>query len=354
MFLSIINFINNNDLLMILVLSFLLNGIILSIVKLGLLGNNLKDTLNLILEKKIHLITITSFFLFLSFSLYLNMNKIYLDNTDVTVKTIINNSEIIITGDAINTIFSNIGAAGVFSAGTRLAAALLAKHPIHLIPKIGIIGGIGAGFTLTYKIIAGLTPINSKGQAIIKTGPIEIKVEKLNFYENNDNLNRSLLDKYFKFSECPEITVQIEKLGSTETVQIEGDTEVSSKVINEIEKINPNWKDSFINSPLENGEVLNQYLIENLTNNLLLHLIMLYLIIMLIIIITCKFILNDNNQFSKIKNLPLGNFISKILTKSISVWQISSNIWIYLILFSLSIFTIITTYSIYNMLVFLQ
>ena len=47
----------------------------------------------------------------------------------------------------------NIGSAGVFIAGSRIVAGLLAHHPMFFFSKTGIIGGIGSGFTITYRIL---------------------------------------------------------------------------------------------------------------------------------------------------------------------------------------------------------
>ena len=77
-----------------------------------------------------------------------------------------------------------------------------------------------------------------------------------------------------------------------------------SNILSAFDQQSPNWKDSFINSPLE--ENLFPHIIDVLSNNLLLHFIILYLLIMLLIIFTCKFILKDKIEFTKIENNPLG------------------------------------------------
>jgi hypothetical protein len=78
----------------------------------------------------------------------------------------------------------------------------------------------------------------------------------------------------------------------------------NSKVLSALDQQYPNWKDSFINSPLEENII--PHIINVLSNNLQLHFIILYLLIMLLIIITCKYILKDNIEFTKIQNNPLG------------------------------------------------
>lgn len=350
----VLNFIN--ELFMLFIISFLFNGFIFYIVKLGLLGNDLRDKLNIILEKKIHLITLISFFLFLSLSLYLQIKNIYLDNKEVEIKAIINNTEVILSGPLVISMFHTFGSAGVFALGTRLAVGLLANKPLHFLPKIGIITSVGAGFTVSYRLISNSIPVPSTGSAIIRTGPIEVKLENLSMNESQIISEKRLLEQYNNISfNRSQLNVSNEVLNGNIKIVIDGNKEASSKVINEIEKLDPNWKDKFsIQSPLENGDVINQFLIDNLTNNFLLHIIILYLLTVLIFIIFCKFNLNIQNQLLKIQNLPFGNLIYKILNKIISLWQMSSNIWIYLILFALFIFNLTATYSIYQILVYLK
>lgn len=80
---------------------------------------------------------------------------------------------------------------------------------------------------------------------------------------------------------------------------------------------------------------------------------MLYLLIMLLIIFTCKLIIDSDIQLNKIKEYPLGNIIHKILVLYISVWKSSANIWIYMIVSGLIIFTLVSTYSTYSILTIL-
>jgi hypothetical protein len=116
-----------------------------------------------------------------------------------------------------------------------------------------------------------------------------------------------------------------------------------------LDQQNPSWRDLFIGSPLE--ETLITHIINVLNNNLLLHFIILYLLIMLLIIITCKFIIKDNIEFTKIQNNPLGGWVKYIINKFISIWKVSSNFWIFFILFNVLVFNSASIYSIYNLLV---
>ena len=123
----------------------------------------------------------------------------------------------------------------------------------------------------------------------------------------------------------------------------------NSQIISALDQQNPNWRYSIINSPLE--ENLIPHIINVLSNNLLLHFIILYLLIMLLIIFTCKFILTDNIEFTKIQKYPLGGYIKYIINKFISIWKVSSNFWIYFILLNVLVFISGSIYSIYSLLV---
>lgn len=238
-----------------------------------------------------------------------------------------------------------MGSAAVFTAGARIAAGLVAKQPIHLIPKTGIIGGIAAGFTLTYKVIINTYPIPSPGKSILETGEIRLEIKNLKLNSSQDSEFNSNLEKLFGF---PNNKINIKRLETNNKIEINGSVEETKKVLEELDSQYPNWKEGFINSPLENNEISNpikQFLIEALTNNLMLHFVILYLMIMFIIIFSCKIIIEKDIQFNFIKQYPLGNFIHNLLSKYISIWKYSANLWIYLIVFCLLIFTLASTYS---------
>jgi hypothetical protein len=115
----------------------------------------------------------------------------------------------------------------------------------------------------------------------------------------------------------------------------------------------PNWKDSFIHSPLEN-ESLRLFISDNLYNNLLLQFIVLYLLFMLLIIISCRILLKNNIDLGKFKKSKISVFFFSYLELYINIWRVSSNAWIYFILFSVMIFISASTFSIYSILELLK
>ena len=76
-----------------------------------------------------------------------------------------------------------------------------------------------------------------------------------------------------------------------------------------LDNMDQNVRNCFINSPLEQSDSRNQFVIETITNNLLLHFIMLYLLCMVLVIFISKLLINQDFQFNKIKNYPLGIYI---------------------------------------------
>ena len=130
------------------------------------------------------------------------------------------------------------------------------------------------------------------------------------------------------------------------------DGDFNSEIISKLDNIRPDWKDQFVPSPLEDN--LTNHIIDVLSNNLLLHFIILYLLIMLLIIISCKFIIKDNIEFTKIQNNPLGAWVKYLINKIISIWKVSSNFWIYFILFNVLVFNFATIYTISNLLILLK
>lgn len=100
-----------------------------------------------------------------------------------------------------------------------------------------------------------------------------------------------------------------------------------SHVLTELNKQNPNWKDLFIKSPLENTELLRiNRAIEYLNINLTLQFIILYLIFMVLFIFTSKLLIENNIKLEGLKKLPLGYYIELILSKIIKMWTINANI----------------------------
>jgi hypothetical protein len=169
--------------------SILINIFLLAFIKLGLLGLHLKTTLNDLLEKRIYLIPIFSFFVFILIKYHSNI--MYLDPDEVIVSTTFDNIKFQISGEALTQIYKQFGSATVFTAGARIAAGLVAKHPMGLIPKVGVIGGTGSLLTINYKLLINSfkEEIGQSHGNISISSPVKIKLEKIEYLNRNSNIN---------------------------------------------------------------------------------------------------------------------------------------------------------------------
>jgi len=324
---------------------------IFSIIKKGLFGSILRDQFSLLLKEQSIVLYIVPFFLFLVILFYIENNILYLDSTKpININANISDIDVELTGVFFNTVFSNLGAAGVFAASAKIAAALVSKHPMSLPSKIGVIGGLSTGFTATFKIInASFT--NSSSTYTLPRGIAKLKivVNEIELKNPEGSDTKNLLKNWLENTNYSNKQFSINEL--KDKIEIFANKDESSKFISELNKNDPNWADKFINSALENGDVLNlafkEYIIEILTTNILLHLVMMYLLFMLIIIYTSKIILEKKINFDKLKEYPLGKMTHYILIKLINIWRLNADIWVYLILISLFIFTGASAYSFY-------
>lgn len=157
------------------------------------MGLQLQTILKIILKKRIYLIPLFSFIVFIIL-IYL-FNAIYLDHDEVIVSTTVANMNFKISGEAITQICRNFGSATVFAVGARIAAGLVAKHPMGLISKIG---GTGAGFTITYRVL--LESFNqrmnqSHGNVSI-SGTVHIQLGKIEHLNKNCDINDLLINTF--------------------------------------------------------------------------------------------------------------------------------------------------------------
>ena len=110
---------------------------------------------------------------------------------------------------------------------------------------------------------------------------------------------------------------------NSNTWNIEGNLDLTGLIVKELDKLNPNWKDNFIISPLENSKPLIQFLIDNLTNQLIFNIIIVYLLLMLLIILIGNLLINKDNKFSTLKTYPFGFYFSNLLVKLFSFLHVS-------------------------------
>jgi hypothetical protein len=225
-------------LITIFIISLILNTILFSLLYLGYFGNNLKIRFHNLITKRKNLMTILIFIISFIIISYLNYPILLEDNIIITTK--IEGNEIQFSGETINALFYQLGTAGVFTAGARIAASLVAKQPISLLPKAGIIAAGASGLTVTYRLINCYIPSN-KGlsSGSVNTGPMEIKIEGITLEQVKLNQGASnFLKEYFGTNNLNLGDLNFKPLNFRNTPNFNpGDT---SKTIQELEKFNPN------------------------------------------------------------------------------------------------------------------
>jgi len=324
-------------------IGFIFNYFIFNLILIGFIGKTLKNNLlNKLNRNDLYWFNKLLFsFLIIYFIIFLSTNTIFLD-TSIIVK--LNESDISISGEYIDKIFTHFGASTAFVIGARLAAAFVAKHPMALTGKIGITIGTGAGSSAAFQMVnygTGIIRGKILAQQGLNDGTINLHVKDVSIMDGNniknitnistsEKLDPNILLPKFQFNSVDRISKFHDLYeNKLKTVEMENS---NSKIIQIIEKQNncslseifsrENSLENIINSPLELSEIgtsnIKNDLITMLSYNLTINLIMIYFIFMLIFIFLFKFVLDNNISLEKVKNLPLGYYIHLILSKLIS------------------------------------
>ena len=86
----------------------------------------------------------------------------------------------------------------------ELLLVYLAKHPMGVVPKIGIIGGIGASYTVLYRMTMESMGSNiSNSNASVSVSPVQIKLETVANQTFNGNTVNSLVNSLEPFFPLP-------------------------------------------------------------------------------------------------------------------------------------------------------
>ena len=365
--------------------SFIVNSILLILIDKNIFGSKIKIWVENVFNsssrtrKTAICIYYFVFVYVLIFVVRYNMSTIYLDTVKVNV--VINGVEADITGDILATAREVFGDATVFLGSARLAYLILAKNPaLGAYSKIGIsiVGGGGTGFT-TYRIISRTSNYFGENRELVLNGNLKLGNVVVNTTGNYANIpQHPVLDFLFGMNK----SVSVNNIGDKFTTRnyqgqtiLESNSEINtnSGIIRALYESNPNWKNNFenhiptdnpykpwtINSPYESESGLISFLIDNLTDHLILAIISTYLLLMLLIIFICKLLLSKNIEFQRLSSIkifkwPLGEQISKLLTWFISIWQQSSSFWIFFIIIILIISNGASLFSFYTMLIILK
>lgn len=288
---------------------------------------------------------------------------------------VIDNQNVAIKGELVKDLIDNFATFLSFVAGARISAVLLAKENIGFIPKIGKVTIGGTGLAVVYKVFTNVWPNTiSRNGNIIVTGPthIEAKIEgKLtdfidlarelkqtkygimsNDFNSGFNPNKLIqVNPYFLENKNP-LTMKY----LLDPMEWKGTLSVTS----EVKKINVDWSkpsplynaeiksklNSFILSPLENEN----FILEVLTDSLILEIIKIYFLIMLLILLVCKTVIkSDSFQLDFLNKYVLAQYFNLFLVKYINIWRKSSHFWIFFDLILLLIFSLTSFFALYKL-----
>jgi len=244
----------------------------------------------------------------------------------------------------------------------RISMALLSKHKMAVLPRIGGIGLGSTGLTIGYKFANNTlfnSPDNTKSVILNLT---DVKVKTTNASPECTN---SILSKFFNLQPTATTTPTELSAGGVKiqtTIPFEANNfiikptqEQTSEILNQVANKKLDWTkesnlaDLFINSPLENGDnAFITNLLDFLTNSMYLQYISLYFATLAAVIFTCKLIIDNNINLEFIKNFIFGKYIYLGITKYISFWRKSANFWIYFALFFNWLFIFISAFGIHR------
>ena len=286
--------------------------------------------------------------------------------------------------------FVNIGNGLAFTVCANIARILVIKHKIGLLPKMGFVIASGAGggivMNMTRLINNFGLPETNVNLILVNQGPNIVNaslnpgsinnISTLSHWVNN-HLGVSQENTYNFTNHMNETVTTI-----TSNNPLSSSNLVNSYILNNVNleiftsenwQHQPNfvrqyfpWAQNYINNNtiysvnesivsdnLANAQnnLIFEQIIQLITNNVYLHYINIYLLGMLFIIITCRYLIGDNQLLLvKLKKLPFGNFIYKFISWYTNIWVKASIIWLYYIITVVILFNCVSIYSFYHIL----
>lgn len=198
-----------------------------------------KDKFIYLLQYNINIFIVAPFVLFLYIQFFIQSSNILLEEPEVVVTATLNNTEFAITGNALDVIFHHLGSAGVFATGARIAAAVVSKK-LHLVPRLGIIGGTGLGFTASYQVFMDKMPTPHVSDPVVnlKTGPLKIDINGLKFDSaTTDTEKIQILKKILNINNTSEIKPVVTE--DSNVTYINGDNTVTTRVLEKLDQVDP-------------------------------------------------------------------------------------------------------------------
>ena len=341
------------------IISIGLNTLLFKLIQLNYLGSTLKNKFNFFINNKINLFTLYLFLFFYVFFIILNynINIVYLDDSAVYIKAQFNETTVELTGEVLYLLLKNLGDVAAFTVGARIGAALVSKSSMGMIPKLTVISAVATGSTVNFKLASklDLSNLSSTNEIpkikVVFEDSLKSTLEKETLTGNI----QSSLNKIFNLENLNSSSNKFTKTYKDNITTITSQKEETNQVINELNKLDPDWKDNFwVESPADMSQPIFEKLIDILTDQLYINIIIVYLLFMLTIILIIKLLINKDYKFEFLNKYPLGSYLSKFLVFYISIWHRSSNMWIFFIIFFVIIFNLNLIYSGYVVIDFLH
>lgn len=196
-----------------------------------------------------------------------------------------------------------VGEAGLYGTAMLAASRLMRSSALPIGGKV--VGSIaaGAGALASYKIIQGVSSSNrARSRIVMETDSVQTQVGL-----------------------------------STNKPPVENNYPAKS-MLESLDSASSGDKEYYIMSS-QDFDVLNW--------DLILHLAILVLIINVIIFLAMKTMSENNINFEVVKKLPFGSYIFIVLNKLKILWYKLTNVWIFIWLFLILVFTSISAWSIY-------
>lgn len=358
----------------------------------GYLGLGVKEKFSVMLNRRNFIINI--FIISYILTLFLGLNTIHLDSTVININ--IDNELFKFTGEGLKYIanfpaFVNIGNGVAFTVCANIARSLVIKHNMGLLPKMGFVIASGAGGGIIMNIIRVVNnyglPETNVNLILVNQVPNVVQASLTSDTSSMTNLNNIIMFSQWVNNHLGITTQRVYNLTkhTNEIVttilsgnnNLSSSTLVNSQILNSVNLdifTSDNWNhqpdfirqylpwaqnyinnrtiysvnDSIVSDNIANAKnnLIFEHIIQIITNNVYLHYINIYLLAMLFIIITCRYLIGDNQLLlEKLKKLPFGDFIYKIISWYTNIWVKSSIIWIYYIITVVILFNCVSIYS---------
>lgn len=291
--------------------SFLSSFSILSVIMSGFFGETLKIYTSKILsnnkfEYYLILITCLEIIFIICFILYFYNTVVFLDDEKITL----NADNTVFNFYGLTSFGKTLGNTAAFNGGL-LAAAKIIKNGSYPLGFKDLFVGIGGVSSLLVRLRR--RNINTFYDGKTSTTNVDLRAE-IKIYSKNDTVSTNLNGKF---------------------VETKDDIKFEA------------------NSPLEDGDLFNNYvsnLLEILQNSFLISVLISVLLLLIFAFLFIKFIADKDYKFNWIKNLYLGDKIHYLVVKILALWGRTSILWVFLGLLFIIIINLFNSFFLFYLL----